>query len=1183
MNYRQWADADLKTAARERPADSRARLHASLALLSGDPAHAEYVYKRLLEAPPADLPVIWKILREHDREAVRRLWKLLQDSASGAEKRFRAASALASTPLATTEKDWDTVAPFIADHCLAAVIKDPGDYLPLIESLHPLRAWLVPSLIRTFRDPARADLERSFATSIVALYAADDPVRLADALMSADAKQYATLFPAAHKVGAEVLPVLEAEIDKRAMLDWDDAPLDPAWATPDPAWKSQLESARGFLDARFAYCQTITLDEFLSLAEGLRKCGYRPSRVRPYPDGAAIRVAAVWTRDGRSWRMASGMTLAEMEQSDRNNREEKYLPVDVAGYVGAGSDGKPSDRFAVIWIESKQAGDDARMLAGVTATDHQAAQKQLKAARMAPMTIQAARAAEGSTRYCSVWRKAELSEAPAPLLDQSEINLAGSLATNAWSFPTEISVSSAAAPPTTVERRATANLKEADAAIKAKADDLSARFRRAIANLQLGNHQESLNDLDAVLLKAPQTTSAFQHRAIAHARLHHQKEALDDVTAYRKTDVSESSKLYLAVVVVAELGDGQDDAYAKLESALKMNPRDFGLYYDAARGFALTARALKATNPAKSLEQGTRAIALLKEAIRVGYSDFDFIQQDPDLDPIRELPAFAEIMNAGRADCRYAALWSSDVRFESVPVYGLDPATHDAQCRKLISEGFRPVSVSLTKTVPDGPPVTASVWQRPVVTENVKDALAMRQARAAVALVRLGKPEAVWPLLRHSADPRLRSFIINWLNPLGADPGTLTAEFARPQSNPRPAEPGEGGRRPGERSPAQAVASVGRGSPDLAHPTTEGLPSNPMPAILFQPETSIRRALILSLGTYATDKLSPADREPLIARLLDLYENDPDSGIHAAAEWTLRKWGQEAKLNDANNRLAKLDFKGRGPRRWYVNSQAQTFTLIEGPVEFRMGSPASEPDRVVRMETSHRRVILRNFAIATKEVTVEQYLAFAAENPDHEISLDQYSPDRKGPMNGTNWFDAAAYCNWLSRKEGLGECYEPNIQKKYAEGMTIRADALRRSGYRLPTEAEWEYSCRAGAETPRYHGASLDLLPAYAWYQKSSTNRTSPGGSLFPNDLGLFDSLGNTSEWCQDAPLLYKPDRTGTQYDDINISESVTRDRRLRGGAFVDLPSDVRAAVRSLDLPSSNYANVGFRPARTYN
>ena len=131
------------------------------------------------------------------------------------------------------------------------------------------------------------------------------------------------------------------------------------------------------------------------------------------------------------------------------------------------------------------------------------------------------------------------------------------------------------------------------------------------------------------------------------------------------------------------------------------------------------------------------------------------------------------------------------------------------------------------------------------------------------------------------------------------------------------------------------------------------------------------------MGTYGTDGLSPGEREPLIAKLLDAYENDPDSGIHGAAEWTLRKWGQQAKLTDADNRLAKLEFKARGPRRWYVNSQGQTFALIEGPVEFRMGSPASDPDRIAKNETPHRRLIPRSFAIAAKEVTVEQYQSFA--------------------------------------------------------------------------------------------------------------------------------------------------------------------------------------------------------------
>ena len=93
-SYRKWADPELKVAAQESPADSRAKLHASLALLPSDPTQAEYLSSRLLAAAAGDLPVIWAILREHDREAKPRLWKLLEDQSADAERRFRAACAL---------------------------------------------------------------------------------------------------------------------------------------------------------------------------------------------------------------------------------------------------------------------------------------------------------------------------------------------------------------------------------------------------------------------------------------------------------------------------------------------------------------------------------------------------------------------------------------------------------------------------------------------------------------------------------------------------------------------------------------------------------------------------------------------------------------------------------------------------------------------------------------------------------------------------------------------------------------------------------------------------------------------------------------------------------------------------------------------------------------------------------
>jgi eukaryotic-like serine/threonine-protein kinase len=439
----------------------------------------------------------------------------------------------------------------------------------------------------------------------------------------------------------------------------------------------------------------------------------------------------------------------------------------------------------------------------------------------------------------------------------------------------------------------------------------------------------------------------------------------------------------------------------------------------------------------------------------------------------------------------------------------------------------------------------------PAEDEPAKEVLAKRQARGAVALLRLGHAEEVWPLLQHSTDPRLRSFIVNWLKPLAADPKAIVAELDRLSS---PATPD-----------TRRVAS----------PATQ-----PMDVILFHPETSIRRALILALGTYGADTFSPGDRQPLIPKLLDLYRHDPDAGIHGAAEWVLRQWKQDDTIEAAEAELSRL--KDWGERRWFINSQRQTFVVIEGPVEFRMGSPLNEPDRLDD-ETPHRRLISHRFAIAAKEVTVEQYQEFIKANPgvDHANNY-RSSPDPKGPMTGVSWYHAAAYCNWLSQQEGLPKdqrCYLPNEKQEYDRGMKIPADLLQRRGYHLPTEAEWEYAARAGAMTSRHYGLSVELLRHYAWYQANSHLHNWPCGSLQPNDLGLFDMLGNVAEWCQDRALSNQPGRTDLPRDDI-VDDTP---RLLRGGAYGSIAALYRSAIRHRYAPTLLHSYSGFRLARAFN
>jgi formylglycine-generating enzyme required for sulfatase activity len=431
--------------------------------------------------------------------------------------------------------------------------------------------------------------------------------------------------------------------------------------------------------------------------------------------------------------------------------------------------------------------------------------------------------------------------------------------------------------------------------------------------------------------------------------------------------------------------------------------------------------------------------------------------------------------------------------------------------------------------------------------EEEKERLAKRQANAAVALLRMGQPGRVWPLLKHSPDPRVRSYLIHRFGPLGADARALVKRLEE------------------------------------------------------EPDVTVRRALILSLGPeeFGEQAWPPGWQAVLVERLRETYRTDSDPGLHGAAEWLLRQWQEkewlrqtdaawsgdrgrrEKRLHDIRKELTKD--KERAKPQWYVNGQGQTMVVIPGPVEFLMGSPPTEAGR--DDEGRHRRRIGRTFALAAKVVTGKDFLPYYKRRFGTDDNyVKEYTPSEVDPVRGMPWDMAAGYCNWLSGQEGIPEtqwCYETDGKGRVTK---LKEKYLSLEGYRLATEAEWEYACRAGALTARYYGESEELLPKYAWYDKNSWGGSKPVGYKKPNDLGLFDLHGNVFTWCQESYRDYPGAEGGRTVEDKegNLDIVDTDIRVLRGGSFGSDAWSVRSAVRSGAVPTNRGTNVGFRPARTF-
>ena len=1098
---------------------ARQRTRARLALLTlggAAPAAAELadLRERMMgEAEPEEMLLIRDTLAAHGAALAGSLWAMLDNPAETAPRRFRAAAALAALDSASSR--WSDSLPDVVVEQLLA----DANLATWTQALRPVRRALIKPLRQAFRDPSLAG-KAQLAAQVLVDYAADRPEVLADLLADASAEQVAVVFPglAAHPQRAVAL--LRAELARVPAPSWPEPQPSLIWTRPSAEQVRQIEAAAGLLADHFAFCQTMPLKRLVALAEALRPCGYRPVNFRPFRRGAETLAAAVWRRDGRSWQMASGLSAAEVKGVDARWRKAGLVPVDVAGYR---AEGKASvARFAVLWSNPDEGVLETRLRVDVPVKQRESTREALEEEKFVPRTEDLL-AVSGEARYSAVWFKP-----PRPLVNP--VYACGE--NRAWyednlrlgSFQLDVRVSPAP-PGGTKPGQLTATLARAQKAVAARPKDGAARMRRARAFFDLGRDREAIEDLTWLVERGTRTVDLFRYRAQAYARTGQAEKARADAAWLQRDNVPQWARAYLDAVVSVYLGEARE-AFQRLEKDLADTADDTRLIYVAACVYAVAAR----RDPGKTA-YASRALELLDRALVKGFTDFTDLDKTPDLDALRQDPRFGRLLARHNLDQHYAAVWDDNGGFQSREAHGQTPEEILHRALRLAEQGYRPAAVSVMAPAGDRRLTAATVWHRPVIPAAARDALARRQANAAVGLWRLGQAEQVRPLLKHSEDPRLRTYLIHRLGPLGVLPQALLRGL------------------------------------DTEH------------------DLSVRRALVLSLGEFPAKAFSAAERQSLTDGLLRTYRTASDPGLHAAAGWLLRRWGREEQVQGIDWTLATRVPAANS--RWYINGQGQTLTVVPVRGSFRMGSSPAEAGRDARDEPRHRRRIGRSFAIAATEVTVEQYERFLRANPSvGRPDTSRHSPEGRCPTIAVTWYEAARYCNWLSEQEGIPKeqwCY-PNLAA-IEEGMKPYADYLSRTGYRLPTEAEWELACRAGASTSRFYGEDEALLPRYAWLFPHAADRTRPVGSLKPNDLGLFDLYGNVNEWCQESFRPYPRSMGGRPVEDVE-DKAVVNDsspRTVRGGGFSDFPSYLRSAQRiGVFKPSAREDTLGFRVARTW-
>jgi serine/threonine protein kinase/formylglycine-generating enzyme required for sulfatase activity len=1128
------------------------------------PEQIERVFKTIISKPQRDFLAYRNFTSKISIENVNALLDQLDAINNPQTERISAAALIAA--MKKNDNSWLTAdrSEFIARAITASNIEEFPGWINTF-SENNLGVILLPDFQKILKEGSKKNAIQHVQTAqAIAKYARNKPSELAEAVIQSTKESYPILLSALKQSGNgndKNTAALKSIYDRESKRSVKDLPTKNALNVDEPI-KKKILAHGGMISQNHAFVANILSNEFQSLTEELKKFGYRPTRIRPFTSttpsmnrdssqNIEMRVAAVFARDSRDflirWDFDPIEIPDERTPAERKIGQARYILEDIAVTT---RDNAGKAQFMSLWIEADSHEEERFVLIDL---DEESLVEKDKSMRefFGSIRLSVNCDNERKRRFSVIYQKG---------LRDHILHL-GHDGSNALIRP-QVDISGAETGKTPLRDQFSEKLSEYKQLTeneKSQTRMLNPLFY-TIAFYKDRDFQTAFDIAEEGLGSKPNFSPLTLFRLLASIHLKVEQDANSEFSKYIASVPNEADKIY-AEIRFSFVTQGFVEAKKKIDHYMERyssNP-----YYLLSIICAASGCASEAIDESVRDELKSFVFSHLEPLLSHQYFTLDELLAESDLALFYQDPFFEECIRRSFHENQLASISDMSPVHETI-LFNLDDADSNhsidsAKMDQLIAEQWYPKAIAcfeasnlqlgLKKLR------TFVLFERTFEPNRERDSRLKRAALALLALHHLGdSSQAIELLGSFGNDETMRNYfqasLIEFANVVPPDISVFVNIFSDYSARSTP--------------------------------------------IILRSDILKARSVAITLGDFAEENLLSEDVKKSIRTIAEkLFREDLDAGIHSSCEWLLLETGGKIQLHGPENGFSS--YARNRSKGWFLtetNSPSLEHTMaIVGPGEFIAGSPLYENDREKSpdgfSESQYYAKIPYRIAIATHETTARQYRRFS-EHPTQLMDVGKGDDD--APVHGVTWFEAAAYCNWLSQQEGIPEeqwCYV----KREDGAFIIPDDFLYRKGYRLPTRQEFEYACRCGTLTSRPFGDSKELLPRFAWFvPREGEQCTTRVGELRPNPWGFFDLLGNVEEWTSDVVpfnetlerrILISARKSLNRNPSVAVYAKTWDQASLYGGSYNNSTRMIRAASRHDYVLATSFDSVGFRVAKT--